>query len=561
MGVFRVPVGGEDFDEIRQKGSYYVDKTGLVYELVHNTENKVTLFTRPRRFGKTLNMSMIGSFFDITRDSRAVFEGLEVSRHEDFCREWMNQRPVLFVTFKDIERLSFEAAMNEMKTTLSNVCHTMPFLEESNRVSKEDKTTFSKLKAREVSLDDLTSSVFTLARMLEAHFGKKAVILIDEYDVPLAMANENGYYREMLDVMRAVFKYAVKTNPYLEFAVITGCLRIAKESIFTGTNNFASYSVLDKEFSGYFGFTHAEVKKMLEVAGLEDKGEVIKSWYDGYIFGDSAVYCPWDVANYVAAAARDPDAQPQNYWNNTSGNAILNAFAEREFAGVQDKFEALMNGQPIEQIIGDDLTYDVLRRQDGTVDEDNLWSVLVMTGYLTKADPEARGRLVKLRIPNREVGQLFQRAVVDRFKKNLDQTRQQAMMRALWEGDEAQASELISDFLWQTVSYNNYHEDYYHAFLAGIFTGLGYSVDSDRERGLGRVDIEVRDRANRRALIVEAKKAESEGAMGRACDEALRQISKNRYAEDESFYGYRTILCYGVAFYKKSALVKKLEGC
>ena len=561
MGVFRVPVGGEDFDEIRQKGSYYVDKTGLVYELVHNTENKVTLFTRPRRFGKTLNMSMIGSFFDITRDSRAVFEGLEVSRHEDFCREWMNQRPVLFVTFKDIERLSFEAAMNEMKTTLSNVCHTMPFLEESNRVSKEDKTTFSKLKAREVSLDDLTSSVFTLARMLEAHFGKKAVILIDEYDVPLAMANENGYYREMLDVMRAVFKYAVKTNPYLEFAVITGCLRIAKESIFTGTNNFASYSILDKEFSEYFGFTHAEVKTMLKAAGLEDKAGTVQSWYDGYIFGDSAVYCPWDVANYVAAAARDPDAQPQNYWNNTSGNAILNAFAEREFAGVQDKFEALMNGQPIEQIIGDDLTYDALRRQDGTVDEEGLWSVLMMTGYLTKADPKERGALVKLRIPNREVGQLFQRAVVDRFKKNLDQTRQQAMMRALWEGDEAQASELISDFLWQTVSYNNYHEDYYHAFLAGIFTGLGYSVDSDRERGLGRVDIEVRDRANRRALIVEAKKAESEGAMGRACDEALRQISKNRYAEDESFYGYRTILCYGVAFYKKSALVKKLEGC
>ena len=559
MGAFRIPVGGEDFDEIRQNGSYYVDKTGLVYDLVNNTRNKVTLFTRPRRFGKTLNMSMIGSFFDITRDSRAVFEGLEVSRHEQFCRAWMNQRPVLFVTLKSAKGLDFKSAMDEMRTTLANACYMMSFLKESDKVEEMDKRTFNRFLFREAAIEEIKSSLLTLTRMLNMHFDRKVVLLIDEYDVPLAWANENDYYRPMLDVIRSIFEYAVKTNPYLEFAVITGCLRIAKESIFTGTNNFASYSVLDKEFSGYFGFTHAEVKKMLEVAGLEDKGEVIKSWYDGYIFGDSAVYCPWDVANYVAAAARDPDAQPQNYWNNTSGNAILNAFAEREFAGVQDKFEALMNGQPIEQIIGDDLTYDVLRRQDGTVDEDNLWSVLVMTGYLTKADPEARGRLVKLRIPNREVGQLFQRAVVDRFKKNLDQTRQQAMMRALWEGDEAQASELISDFLWQTVSYNNYHEDYYHAFLAGIFTGLGYSVDSDRERGLGRVDIEVRDRANRRALIIEAKKAESEEAMGRVCDEALRQISKNRYAEDDSLYGYRTVLCYGVAFYRKSALVRKLE--
>ena len=555
--AFRIPVGEEDFDEIRQRGSYYVDKSGLIYELVNGAENKVTLFTRPRRFGKTLAMSMIQSFFDITRDSRAVFDGLEVSRHEDFCKEWMNQRPALFVSFKGIEGLSFDSAMDRMRTTLSNVCHLMPFLVESDRASEEeDRSLFLRLRAREATSEDLVSSLLALSRMLNAHFGKKVVLLIDEYDVPLAMANENGYYREMLDVMRSVFQYAVKTNPYLEFAVITGCLRVAKESIFTGTNNFASYSILDNKFSSYFGFTQAEVERMLQVAGLEDKEKIIKSWYDGYIFGDSAMYCPWDVANYVAAAASDPKAQPKNYWNNTSGNIILNAFTEHEFDGVQDKFEALMNGRTITQTVSDDLTYDALRRQDETDDEDSLWSVLMMTGYLTKSDPSAQGSTVELRIPNREVGQLFQKTVVDRFRKNLDQTRQRAMMRALWEGDEAEATRLISDFLWQTVSYNNYHEDYYHAFLAGIFTGLGYGVEADRERGLGRVDIEVRDRNNRR--IIEAKKAESEAAMDRVCGEALTQIAEKKYAEDDSFYGYRTILCYGVAFYKKDALVRKL---
>ena len=558
MSEFRVPVGGEDFDEIRQKGSYYVDKSGFVYDLVNNTGNKVSLFTRPRRFGKTLNMSMIGSFFDVTRDSRSVFEGLAVAEHEDFCREHMNKYPVLSISFKGIEGLSFEAAIGEMRTTLSNVCHRLPSLDESDRTSKEDNVLFSRLKAREATLEELKSSLFTLSRMLEAHFGQNVILLIDEYDVPLAMANENGYYREMLDMMRAVFQYAVKTNPYLQFAVITGCLRIAKESIFTGTNNFKSYSVLDDKFSQYFGFTDSEVLKLLQTAGLERKADEIKSWYDGYIFGDTAVYCPWDVVNYVADAVNDPKAKPKNYWNNTSHNGILNALAERvDISDIHDKFEALMNGDTIEQTITDDLTYDMLR---GTADEsdcDRLWSVLVMTGYLTKTNCDEVGDRVELTIPNREIEQLFRKVVIERFRKGLDQTKQRAMMKALWNGDEEKASELISDFLWQTVSYNNYHEDYYHAFLAGIFAGMGYSVISDRERGLGRPDIEVLDRNNRRALIIEAKKADSEAAMSHECDDALRQVAEKRYEEDESFYGYRTILRYGVAFYKKSALVKK----
>ncbi len=553
MGTFRIPVGGEDFDEIRQKGSYYVDKSGLIYELVNNTTNKVTLFTRPRRFGKTLNMSMIGSFFDITRDSRAVFEGLEVSRHEDFCRQWMNQRPVLFVSFKNIERLKFEAAIAEMRTTLANVCKTMPSLASSNKVLKADVEKFNRLMEEKATLEDLISSLLTLTRMLEAHFGRKAVLLIDEYDVPLAMANENGYYREMLDVMRGVFKYAVKTNPHLEFAVITGCLRIAKESIFTGTNNFASCSILDKKFSEYFGFTHAEVETLLTAAGLEDKTEVIRSWYDGYIFGNSAVYCPWDVANYVADTVNDPKARPKNYWNNTSHNGVIRSFIDHTDYAVKSKFEELMNGGAIRTAISDELTYDLLYSS-----EQNFWSLLFMTGYLTKVDPEETGPIVSLRIPNREVSNIFETTAMQWFCDTLDRTKQKELFAALWSGDATTATEILSDLLWRTISFHDYREDYYHGFLTGTFAGAGYSVDSNREQGLGRTDLIVRDHDNRRALILEAKKAETEAAMERVCGEALEQITARRYAEDESFYGYRTILCYGIAFYKKQALLKKL---
>ncbi|MBQ9564262.1 MAG: AAA family ATPase [Synergistaceae bacterium] len=553
MGAFRISVGGEDFDEIRQKGSYYVDKSGLIYDLVNGTENKVTLFTRPRRFGKTLAMSMIQSFFDITRDSRAVFDGLEVTKHEDFCREWMNQRPALFVTFKNAKALNFDDALDEMRTTLSNVCLLMPFLSESDRISEEDKALFSRLRARETTLGDIKSSLFVLTRMLNAHFGKKVVLLIDEYDVPLAWANENDYYKPMLDVIRSVFEYAVKTNPYLEFAVVTGCLRVAKESIFTGTNNFASYSILNRRFSPYFGFTQTEVGKILKAAGLEDKAEIIKSWYDGYIFGDSAVYCPWDVANYVAAAVSDPKAEPKNYWNNTSHNGVVRSFIGRTDYAVKPKFEALMNGGTIRAEISDELTYDLLHSS-----EQNLWSLLFMTGYLTKADPEETGSAVSLRIPNREISNIFETAAQQWFCDTLDRTAQGKLFSALWEGNEASATEILSNLLWQTVSFHDYREDYYHGFLMGVFTGAGYAVDSNREYGLGRADMVVLDPDNRRAMLIETKKAEGEARMGRACEDALAQIAEKKYAEDDSFYGYRTILCYGVAFYRKSALVKKL---
>ena len=551
----RIAVGGEFFDQLRQEGGYYVDKTELIYELVHESLNKVTLFTRPRRFGKTLMMSMIENFFDIRRDSKAIFEGLDIAKHEDFCAEWMNQYPVLFITLKDAEALTFKTAYAKLKNIIANVCKKHDYLEKSEKVNREDLVVFKKLMAQNGTDTDVQNSLLLLTHMMAAHYGKPVILLIDEYDVPLAKANEKKeagerYYPQMLEVIRGILSSALKSNDDLKFAVVTGCLRIAKESIFTGVNNFKSYSVLDEKFSRYFGFTQEEIDELLKTAGLEDKSDIFKEWYDGYIFGRKAVYCPWDVINYVADAMDDPEAEPENYWRNTSSNGIIRDFVERTDFHIEGKFETLMNGGTITQKISDGLTYDSLHET-----EDNLWSVLLMTGYLTKADPKAKGSTVQLKIPNAEIASIFQDAVAKYFSDHVDVTQQKSMMAALWAGDEAAASKAISDFLWDTISYNDYHEDYYHAFLTGIFVGRGYEVESNKERGLGRPDIKLTDRANRRILIIEAKKSDSAAQMEHDCEKALKQIVDEGYAKGLDVW---QVICYGVAFFQKSALVKKL---
>ena len=389
--------------------------------------------------------------------------------------------------------------------------------------------------------------------MMVAHYGRPVILLIDEYDVPLAKASEEKpcgerYYDRMLEVIRGLLSTALKSNEYLKLAVVTGCLRIAKESIFTGVNNFKSCSVLDSEFSTCFGFTKEETDELLTAAGLSERLDMVRDWYDGYVFGETKMFCPWDVVNYALDAMHDPDLEPKNYWQNSSGNGIIRDFVSRTEFEVSDKFETLLNGGSITRTISDGLTYDSLHDT-----EDNLWSVLLMTGYLTKADPKQRGNTAALRIPNREVAGIFEDAVVRLFRDNLDRSRQLRLMEALWSGDEAAASEQLSDFLWDTISYHDYHEDYYHAFLAGIFVGLGYGVSSNREQGLGRTDLVLRDKKNRRALIIEAKRSDSEAGMERDCREALDQIVRKKYAED--LPGYRTILCYGVAFYQNLKVV------
>lgn len=555
--AFTVSVGEADFAALRREKAYYVDKTRLIYELVHETNNKVTLFTRPRRFGKTLMMSMMENFFNIRKDSKALFEDLAIAEHKTFCEEWMNQYPVLFVSFKDVEAENFDDAYKMLESRLADICKDLSDIGESNSVNPADKDIFERLMFGTAKKSEVKNSLKTLMRMLNAVYGKPVILLIDEYDVPLAKASEkdtpaNNYYSNMLDVIKGIMSTALKDNELLKFAVITGCLRIAKESIYTGTNNFASYSVLDEDFSGYFGFSKKEVEDILKAADRLEKAELIGEWYDGYVFGNSYLYCPWDVINYLSALKKRKNAAPKNYWKNTSHNSILLTFVKRTDFKVKGKFEILMNGGTIIQTISDELTYDTLHSS-----EDNLWSVLLMTGYITKADTEEYDDTVKLKIPNKEISSIFEDTVVRLFKETVDRNEQKSMMEAFWRGDAIEAGKALSDLLWKTISYNDYHEDYYHAFLAGAFVGIGYEVESNKERGLGRPDILLKDDDNRRAIIIEAKKSDKESDMDKDCDEAIDQIITEKYAE--GLYGYEQILCFGAAFFQKQVKIKLLN--
>ncbi|MBQ7501158.1 AAA family ATPase [bacterium] len=553
--AFKVGVGEADFAALRRENAYYVDKSEIIYELVNDVNNKVTLFTRPRRFGKTLTLSMLENFFSIRKDSGVLFEGLDIARHTEFCREWMNKYPVLFISFKDVEAEDYDSAYRMLETKLADLCKELAPVFKGAAVDGDDRQIFLSLKAKKAEEDDVKNSLKTLMRMLSAVYKRQTVLLIDEYDVPLAKAGEKGgadnkYYSGMHDIVRGIMSTALKDNEFLKFAVITGCLRIAKESIFTGANNFASYSVLDDRFSGYFGFSEAEVEKLLEAADRSEAAETVKDWYDGYLFGDSSVYCPWDVINYVSAISYKSNAKPRNYWKNTSHNAILLSFVKRSDFNVKGKFEILMNGGTVLQTVTDELAYDSLYSS-----EDNLWSVLLMTGYLTKANADDWDA-VALRIPNREISSIFEDTVVRLFKETLDTSKQKSAAEAFFSGDAAEAGKIISELLWKTISYNDYHENYYHAFLAGIFAGIGCAVESNKEKGLGRPDILLKDEDNRRAVIIEAKRAAAEADMDKECGEALRQIVSKKYAD--GLDGYEQVLCYGVAFFRKQAKVKLL---
>ena len=553
--TFKVGVGKSDFEALRKSNNYYVDKTDIIYELAEETDNQVTLFTRPRRFGKTLMMSMLSNFFSIRKESKDIFEGLKITEHKEFCEKWMNRYPVLFISFKDAEADGFDIAYDKLKNSIADICKLFPDLMEESAVNPADTEIFERLMFNQASDAEVQGALKTIMRMMHAVYGKKAILLIDEYDVPLAKASEKGtrgnqYYTSMLAVVKGIMSTALKDNEFLEFAVITGCLRIAKESIFTGTNNFASYSVLDEDFSEYFGFSEDEVGEILLAADRKDKRDVIKEWYDGYVFGNSSVYCPWDVMNYMSALKKRKDAKPKNYWKFTSQNGILLTFVERKDFDVTEKFETLLNGGIITQSISDELTYDTLHTS-----EDNLWSVLLMTGYITKADSGEDGETVSLKIPNREIASIFEDTVIAYFKDTAETAKLNNLINALWESDEAEATRLISALLWDTISYNDYHEDYYHAFLAGILVGRGYHVESNKEKGLGRPDILLKDKRNRRAIIIEAKKSQKESDMNKDCDEAIDQIVVGKYAE--GLYGYTEILCYGISFFQKQAKIKK----
>ena len=555
MKLLRIPVGVSDFAEIRRNGYYYVDKSGLIGELLGTTGTKVTLITRPRRFGKTLGMSMLESFFDIQKDNKTLFEGLEIANRHDLCTEWMNQWPTVFVSFRQVDGLNFNSSYGMLTLVISELYKKHLYLLDSDKVDGYDKEIVKQLIQGTASAKDTKGSLMLLTRLMCQQYGKPVILLIDEYDVPVAKANSNGYYEEMLDVMKGLMQ-ALKDNQALCFAVITGCLKIAKESIFTGTNNFISDTLTDSILNEYFGFVQSEVDQILKDADVLDKAESIREWYDGYHFGDFDVYCPWDVMNYLLELQRNPKAKPVSYWKNTSDNAVIRSFIDYAGSNITGKLETLLAGGTIVQRVDENLTYDYLHSS-----EENLWSMLYLTGYLTKArEEDYNGKLadgtVAFMIPNAEIKEIFETTVVKWFDDSTKKCDRSTLFHAVWNGDSENLTKEMNVLLRRTISYHDYKEDFYHAFLAGIFTGAGYMVDSNKEHGEGRSDVVVYDPINSRVAVFEAKYTKSLDKLESECDAALQQIDDRMYAKEYED-DYDQILCYGISFFKKRCMVKK----
>ena len=558
MNDLKIPVGISDFAKIQNYGYYYVDKTGLIADLLEKETAEVTLITRPRRFGKTMGMSMLANFFDIRKDSKAMFEGLEISKNAALCSEWMNQWPVLFLTFKDVDGLTFASAKEMLLNRIAAIYNDYSYLLEGTRVQENDRKVFERL-ADEVSGNPtdamLKTSIVLLMRLMRNHYGKPVILLIDEYDVPIAKASAKGYYPEMLEVIKGLMSTALKDNNALRFAVITGCLRIAKESIFTGTNNFVSDTISSSHLNEYFGFTQADVDQILEDANCQEHAADIKNWYDGYHFGDLDVYCPWDVMNYLRDLQRNPKAKPASYWKNTSDNSIIRSFIDYAGRSISRKLETLLSGGYIVQKIEENLTYDYLHSS-----EENLWSILYLTGYLTQAREEnlpdpLPEKMSALMIPNAEVQEIFETTIQKWFDESAQTWNRKALFDAVWSGNTETLTEEMNKLLRKTISYHDYREDFYHAFLAGIFAGAGYEVDSNKEHGEGRSDVVVLDPEGDRVAIFEAKYSRTQDAMSKDCAAALEQIEDRQYAK-EFEDDYDSVLCYGIAFYKKRCLVR-----
>ena len=546
-----IPVGISDFERIRENKYYYIDKTGLLINMLKEEMDQVILITRPRRFGKTLGMSMLASFLDIRRDSRKMFEGLKVTEKPEICKKWMNQYPTLFLSFKDIDGTNFENAFGLLKFTISLFCDEHAYLEESDRVTQTQKKIFHRLREQTATITDVQSSLLILMNMMKNHYGKPVILLIDEYDVPIAKANSNGYYKEMLEIMKVILSTALKDNKALKFAVIIGCLKIAKESIFTGTNNFISDTITTTRFNEYFGFTQQEVDKILEDAGIKEKKQLIKEWYDGYHFGECDAYCPWDVMNYLLDLKKNPQALPISYWKNTSDNAIIRSFIDHSGPMISKKLELLMAGETIEQPIEENLMYDYLHSS-----EENFWSILYLTGYLTQEKNERSNGLMSLKIPNKEIKEIFETTVRSWFDDQARLMDRKRLFDAVWSGDPQALTIEISKLLRMTIGYHDYREDFYHAFLAGIFAGAGYNVESNKEHGEGRSDIVIFNEYEGKVAIFEAKYSKQAKDLEKDCEKAIKQIHEKMYAkefEDE----YENVYCYGISFYKKRCIVEK----
>lgn len=561
----KLPVGIESFEKIRTQDFYYVDKTVMIRDLIQRW-GEVNLFTRPRRFGKSLNMSMLKAFFEIG-GNRALFDGLKISKEKELCEKYMGKFPVISISLKDVEGSDYDVARTLLCSVIGNealrfyeLLKSSPKLNEVERRQYEQLVCTDHEQRGSFAMSDsvLMGSLKTLSSLLEKHYEKKVILLIDEYDVPLSKANEQGYYNEMVFLMRNLLQQVLKTNSSLYFAVLTGCLRVAKESIFAGLNNFKIYSITDVRFDEYFGFTDSEVKEMLAYYGQEAKVQTVREWYDGYHFGTLDVYCPWDVISYCDDLIDDKDAAPKNYWINTSGNDVVRHFIEKMGNGVmKGEMEALIDGKEVEKEIHEDLTYHEI--YDSV---NHLWSMLFMTGYLTRQEP-ADGDRYKLVIPNLEIRSIFIRQIMAMFKKEVakDGKLLESFCNALEQGNAAEVEKLFSSYLKKSISIRDtfvqktLKENFYHGILLGI---LGYKdgwiLKSNKESGNGYSDIWIYDEEKELGIIIEVKYAE-ESQFEVVCREAIAQIDKNRYAEELREEGCHSILKYGIACYKKRCQV------
>lgn len=545
----KISVGSSDFAEYRKGDYYYVDKTGLIEELLKTPGIKVTLITRPRRFGKTMNMSMLAEFFDIRKDSRPIFSGLKIADNKELCEAWMNQWPVIHVTFRSVFGSCFKDAYSMIEAVIAELYKQHIYLLENPEMMVYDREIFDRIAGKKASGEEIKNSLLFLTRLLGQYYGKTVILLIDEYDVPLAKASDKGYYEEMLYVIRGILQ-ALKDNSFLHLAVVTGCLRIAKESIFTGTNNFITDTISDNRLDEFFGFTQEEVDRILADTQNTSHSQEIKNWYDGYRFGSIDVYSPWDVMNHINALCLDPQALPRSYWRNTSDNAIIRSFIDQAENDTIKQFEILLSGDKISQKIEEDLTYDYLHAS-----AENLWSILYLTGYLTGTEKEEGRQEWNLWIPNLEIREIFEDTVIKWFHDSARLWERKALFHAVWERDEEKLTEEMTKLLRKTISYHDYKEDFYHAFLAGIFAGAGYIVKSNREHGDGCSDVVVQDYDGNRIAVFDVKYSRRLEDLPYDCERAIKQIDVRRYGE-EFAEDYSTVICYGIAFYRKRCMVK-----
>lgn len=552
----KLPIGIENFEEIRKEGFYYVDKTGLIRDLLNNW-GKVNLFTKPRRFGKTLNMSMLKSFFEIGTD-KTLFADLTISKETALCERYMGKFPVVFLSLKGVDGLTFEDAYRMLRRILLSEVRRLSYLADSEKISENDKTTFMRLLKEQDGVDDVQDSLRVLSELLCKHYDKKAILLIDEYDVPLDKAFQHGYYKEMVSLIRSLYGQVLKMNDFLQFAVLTGCLRVSKESIFTGLNNFKVLSIADARFDAHFGFTDEEVKQLLAAYQLTDHFDETKEWYDGYHFGKTDVYCPWDVVNHVDRLVGEPDARPQAYWINTSGNELVKRFIDKADKTTQNEIEHLIAGKSIEKKIQLELTYEEI---DESID--NLWSVLFTTGYLTYTGTGEDGAY-KLMIPNKEVREVFILQVQEWFKGSIQKDRQsiQAFCQAFLSGDAEEIGKQLTMILSKMISVldtkarNDQKENFYHGLLLGLLRSEpAWLILSNAESGEGFSDILIEPEDPDAGIVIEVKYATSIAGLDEGCKKAMEQIKVRRYDEKLRNDGRENILGYGIAFCKKRCKV------